>query len=347
MFDTTDGDIFAGINTYQGYVPLLKEAAADAEQIYIIKGTPGSGKSTLMKRLLANAKAKGDKCVAIRCSSDPDSLDGVYFCSRKTAIVDGTPPHALDIEIPVLRDRLVDIIQYCDRDILRRNSDRLNEILKAKKECYDTAYSSLYALGVMEKAMSDIAEDCFDTEKIKRSALLFVKKRHFSKGILHYLPMRCICGKGVISLSPENCTETLKIKDAYGTSSLYIKYVCRYLEEKNAECTVIPSPVDDKTPDAVFFPDEGLLLTTDRYVKDDSPAAFDMLRFAERKKLKDAKCRLGLYEKLGAELSDDAVKEMAKASFYHAEAEKIYSFAYDFEMLDAVYERLEKEIFEE
>ena len=344
MFYTTNGDVFAGINTHHGYVPFLKEELSDAEQIYIIKGTPGSGKSTLMKRLLADAKAKGENCMAIRCSSDPDSLDGVYFCDRKAGIADGTPPHVLDIEMPVLRDKLVDIIQYCDRDILRRNSEKLKMLLAKKKEYYETAYSCLYALGVMEKAMADIAEECFDTEKIKRSALLFVKKRKFEKGVMRRLPMRCVCGKGIVSTDPENCTDILKIADSYGTSSLYLKYVCRYLEEKNAACVVIPSPVDDKTPDAVFFPAERLLLTTDRYIKDECVTVTDMLRFADREKLKNAKSRLGLYKKLSSDLLDDAVKEMASASLAHADAERIYSFAYDFGKLDAVYEDLAEKI---
>ncbi len=340
-------DIFAGINTYRGYVPLLGESLKDAEEVYIIKGTPGSGKSTLMKRLYRQAKEKGENCLAIRCSSDPNSLDGVYFEDRKTAVADGTSPHVLDAEKPVLRDHIVDIIQYCDREALKARSSELESLLKSKKECFSKAYSSLYALGVIEKAMSDTAEECFDTEKIRHAAICFAKKRTYAKGGIVKLPMRCVCGSGFVSSLPEGVSENVTIFDRYGTSSVYMRYFCDFLEEKNAHCVVLPSPVDDKTPDAVFFPEEGLLVSTDRYCANESENSSDMLRFADRDALKNVKGKLGLYEKLRSELVSDIIKEMRKASEYHSEAERLYSAAFDFAKLDEVYEKLASDIFKE
>lgn len=340
-------DIFAGINTYRGYVPFLKEELSDAEEVYIIKGTPGSGKSTLMKRLREKGIEKGENIISIRCSSDPDSLDGLYFENRRIGIADGTPPHILDTEKPVLRDHIVDIIRYCDRNTLLLRSDELKSLLETKKECISKAYSSLYALGVIEKSMAGIAEECFDTEKIRRAVNAFVKKRKGEKGIPVRVPMRCICGKGIISSVPEGCAETVTVCDKYGSSSLYMKYLCDSLEEKNIFCKIIPSPVDDKTPDAVFLPDEGIFVTTDRYCGCEYSCTVDMLKFADRDRLRSVKGKLGLYEKLKGEIICDVIKEMQKASEYHSDAEKLYSRAFDFEKLDYVYEKLVEDIFAE
>ncbi len=347
MLNILTDHVFAGINTGHGYVPLLKELIKGAEEVYIIKGTPGSGKSTLMKRLLADAKEKGEKSMVIHCSSDPDSLDGVYFIDRKIAVVDGTPPHVVDVEIPVLRDHLVDIMQYCDRDSLLLSSSRLNELQSAKKESYAKAYSSLYALGVIEKASSDAAEECFDGEKIRRAASLFTKKRFSGNGKSAVLPMECVCGKGIIRRKPEGIFSTFTVCDRHGTSAFFMRHLCRCLEERSVSFAVIPSPVDDRTPDAVFLPDEGLFVVTDRYEKTQCERRIDMLRFAEKDKLKEMKSRLGLYAKLSSSLLDDAVREMKKASGFHSEMEKIYSSAFDFSRLDDVYEGLRAKIFKE
>ena len=59
----------------------------------ILKGGPGCGKSTFMRRVGAAMERAGERVVYINCSGDPDSLDGAIFLDRNAAIVDGTSPH--------------------------------------------------------------------------------------------------------------------------------------------------------------------------------------------------------------------------------------------------------------
>ena len=70
-------ELFAGLNGIDGYVPLLEYTLSPMKRVFILKGSPGSGKSTVMKRIAARAEAEGHPLTVIRCSSDPDSLDGV------------------------------------------------------------------------------------------------------------------------------------------------------------------------------------------------------------------------------------------------------------------------------
>lgn len=85
-----------GANTPQGFVSRF-EGVADVEdgwRLLVIKGGPGSGKSTMMKRIAAALETEYDNIEMIHCSSDVDSLDGVVVPGLKFAIIDGTPPHA-------------------------------------------------------------------------------------------------------------------------------------------------------------------------------------------------------------------------------------------------------------
>ena len=90
--DSTGG----ALNGTDGYVPLLEYTLSPMKRVFILKGSPGSGKSTVMKRIAARAEAEGHPLTVIRCSSDPDSLDGVMLTDLGVAVADGTSPHSLD-----------------------------------------------------------------------------------------------------------------------------------------------------------------------------------------------------------------------------------------------------------
>ena len=70
---------FMGANTPQGFYGFLDDLydPDDGWRAFLIKSGPGTGKSSLMRRVLEHAVAQGEEPEAILCSSDPDSLDGV------------------------------------------------------------------------------------------------------------------------------------------------------------------------------------------------------------------------------------------------------------------------------
>ncbi len=86
---------FLGANTPGGFYSLMDKLLdpSKARAIYILKGGPGCGKSTLMKKLGAWAEELGHTPEYIWCSGDPDSLDGVIFPDLGVAVADGTAPH--------------------------------------------------------------------------------------------------------------------------------------------------------------------------------------------------------------------------------------------------------------
>ena len=87
---------FLGANTPVGFVSRFDQLADcnDNWRSLVIKGGPGSGKSTMMKKIAEHYGKLYDDVEMIHCSSDADSLDGVIVPELKTSIADGTPPHA-------------------------------------------------------------------------------------------------------------------------------------------------------------------------------------------------------------------------------------------------------------
>ncbi|PIC64745.1 hypothetical protein CSV79_05120 [Sporosarcina sp. P13] len=80
----------------------------------LIKGLPGTGKSTMMRALGEEAQRRGIDVLYGWCGLDPSSIDLVLFPELSIGLFDATQPHAYDAESP--RDELVDIVPLCAED---------------------------------------------------------------------------------------------------------------------------------------------------------------------------------------------------------------------------------------
>ena len=88
---------FLGGNTPAGFYSLYHQLSDPARirALYIIKGGPGSGKSTLMRRVERHALAAGLETEQVLCSGDPGSLDALVLPQLGAALVDGTAPQGM------------------------------------------------------------------------------------------------------------------------------------------------------------------------------------------------------------------------------------------------------------
>ena len=85
---------FAGANTHKGFVDFFESAFA--KFTYILKGTPGCGKNTLLKQVAKHFSEQDERVEYFYCSLDPDSLDGIRLTDKNVSILDGTAPHTID-----------------------------------------------------------------------------------------------------------------------------------------------------------------------------------------------------------------------------------------------------------
>ena len=105
-------EYFAAANGFNGFRSYFGEIfnRCDFSRVYILKGGPGTGKSTLMKRIRGEFSSKL-RCESILCSSDPKSLDGIIIekGSNRVAILDGTSPHEEDARFPGAVDEIINL----------------------------------------------------------------------------------------------------------------------------------------------------------------------------------------------------------------------------------------------
>ena len=88
---------FLSALTGAGYYALHRQFLRPPERYFcILKGGPGCGKSTFLKRVGDAGRAAGLAVVWLHCAGDPASLDGVYFPEKRSGFFDGTAPHTVD-----------------------------------------------------------------------------------------------------------------------------------------------------------------------------------------------------------------------------------------------------------
>ena len=86
--------IFLGANSGGGFVSLYDQLLGQRfDDLLIIKGGPGCGKSSFMREVAKKLTEDGNKAIYVNCSGDPDSLDAVLFPELRVGLVDGTAPH--------------------------------------------------------------------------------------------------------------------------------------------------------------------------------------------------------------------------------------------------------------
>ena len=85
LYKDKNNGYFAAANTRGGFVSFFDKIFSEDEcgRTYILKGGPGVGKSTFMKKLAKLSEDKGYTCEYFYCSSDPSSLDGIIIKEKR------------------------------------------------------------------------------------------------------------------------------------------------------------------------------------------------------------------------------------------------------------------------
>ena len=79
-----------------------------------MKGGPGVGKSSFMKKIATEFADKGYDVEIFPCSSDPGSLDAVVIKKLGVVLIDATAPHIVDPKIPGAIDEIVNFGDFWD-----------------------------------------------------------------------------------------------------------------------------------------------------------------------------------------------------------------------------------------
>lgn len=130
---------FVNGNTAQGFIDYFSSNLQGLEKVFILKGGPGTGKSTLIKFIATVCEKNGLDMEYIHCPFDPDSLDGVIVPDFKFAVVDGTAPHIIEPTAPGAIEEYVNLGAAWDSAKLKANKEEILRLSENMKEsCRNT-----------------------------------------------------------------------------------------------------------------------------------------------------------------------------------------------------------------
>lgn len=147
--------MFPGGNTSKGFFSFFDYIIDQdrAARIFILKGGPGVGKSTLMKKISQAVTELGHDTEHMHCSSDPYSLDGLVIPAAGVALLDGTAPHMTDPRTPGAVDEIINLGEFWNETGI---SSKKTEIIKVKNEISNCFIRAYRYLGAAVKIYEDI-----------------------------------------------------------------------------------------------------------------------------------------------------------------------------------------------
>lgn len=138
--------VFPGNNTAQGFYSFYEYIIGpEARRILIVKGGPGVGKSTFMRKTADALLERGYDAELHYCSSDPGSLDAVVFPQIGVALIDGTAPHVIDPRNPGAVDEILHLGDFWDEPAMRAKRQKIQEVNREVGRLFERAYRFLRA----------------------------------------------------------------------------------------------------------------------------------------------------------------------------------------------------------
>ena len=169
---------FLGANSPNGFVSRFAESfsAEDGWHTYIIKGGPGTGKSTVMKRVALYFLKQNIRVSLCPCSSDPTSLDAVIFPDVKIVLLDGTSPHLVDPKYPGVCEEIMNLGDCWDENILENNRNAVINLTDQNKMLHKRVRNYLSAAAALLEDTTQISAPYVNEEKAKIFAARLCKK---------------------------------------------------------------------------------------------------------------------------------------------------------------------------
>ncbi len=354
-----DGKIryFLGANSPQGFYSLYDQLIDpnQADAIYILKGGPGCGKSSLMRRIAQRAEEAGEQVEYIHCSGDPDSLDAVVFPSKKTAVVDGTSPHVVEPVYPGAVESYVNLGACYNRAALYNIRTKISGCMIGYKDCYKRAYRCLNAAAeIMEDVRTILTTESLEQKIANRVKGILNRElrtdghgsgqiiQRFLGGITHQGTLTFFETADLL------CKRVYVLEDSYSLSHSMLAHLLTGVTSAGYDVIVCPSPMAPDQIAHLLVPELSLafLSTSPGSVYHNRPYRRIRLdAMVDPELTRRNKARLRFSRKVSSALTEEAISSLAQAKAMHDDLEKLYNPHVDFEQVYHIADTLADTIF--
>ena len=322
---------FPAANTSNGFVSYFDKCFGDTRRI-IIKGGPGTGKSTLMRKFAEMARSLDLTPIYYYCSSDTNSLDAVVVKELSLTLLDGTPPHAEEPRAPGALDEIINLGDFWNTGSLISSLSEIKNLNSKMASLYKSVYSLLCAARKASTAIYERISPYILTDKLSSAAERTVRREKI-KGRSIHRQCEALGTHGALLLDTfknDSCCG-YKMRDKYGISTVFLKRALFFAEKLGIQAEYSLCPVDGEVNCLRI----GKTLFSEHIDTNDGDRVLNMERFISRD-IKKERSNLRSLEKMCRTLSDEAISTLAEIGALHARLEKIYIDAMDFGQMHSV-----------
>ena len=340
---STNSVFFAAANGYTGFRSYFSEIFDSSEytRIFVLKGGPGTGKSSLMRRVEQELAERGYATEAILCSSDPDSLDGVIAerDGGRVAILDGTSPHERDAVIPGAIDVLVPLGELWDGRFIEAQSEKILELTRGKSMAYKTAYSYLKIAGTADTTV----KSCTQAQSVgmnKAVDLILAELTDVGHGKISTRLISAFGKRGYITIPTlEHISEKkILIGGSPAHAGALMSEVLGRVRSLGYKCTRLPSPLSDGETEALYFGNTKTAIV----LGDGDDCAINADELFPKDEADRERSRVA--EQLRGFALEEAVRWFGIASDIHFRLEEIYTSAMCFEGMEEIYAEIMRKL---
>lgn len=355
-------DFFLGALSPAGFTGWFRQAAEEPGATpWLIKAGPGCGKSTLMRRLLADTAgvcAPGEACERLHCSSDPDSLDGVRLPGVHALFLDATAPHTLDSKYPGAAERVVSLYDALDAAYLSAHRAEILA-LGARHAALMQQAAAHWALAcALLQRRRALAAAALDTARLEAfaarlAARTMPRRRGAAPGVQRHRLLSAPAPGRLAVLSstvPKLAPRTLyALQDPCGAAAgAVLKILAEHARQNGYGAVLCHCPTDQAGKlDHLFVPELGLgFVTANAWHPLQFPGQKNIRTgcFARPGALAEQRALLAWQRRTAAALVQKTCAVQAMAKAVHDELERYYVHAADFAAVDEIRRRIGREL---
>lgn len=169
--------MFQGGNTSNGFYSFFDYIIPqEVNRIFCLKGGPGVGKSSFMKKIGREFVKMGYDVELHYCSSDPNSLDGVVVKGLNVVLLDATSPHIVDPKLPGAVDEIINFGDFWNVEKLEKNRAEIELCNEDISDCFQRAFKFLKSAEPIYLDIESKNSKCMGWSKVNKTTDDFISR---------------------------------------------------------------------------------------------------------------------------------------------------------------------------
>lgn len=340
----TGGNTANGFHSFHNYI-----IPQNRRKLYIIKGMPGGGKSSLMREIGQRMSAKGFSIEYHHCPSDPKSIDAVVIEELNICLLDGTPPHSMDPTYPGLTDKIIDLAQFIDSERIKSKEGDIKRAKLNNKYAYERAFNYFKAARLIHDQIVNENKRNLDIKSINKESkrlLEMIFSKDEKEIVINGFKERHLFSTANTPEGYFDYTNTILewvediyfIKGEIGTGKSTLLY--RILEEaklRNYHVEIYHNSLIPGKLESLYIKELDTIITSNNHGKERAKYTLNLNNFFDNSKLNKEDYKIFNL------LVDKGIKSLSGAKENHFILEKSYRPCIDYLQID----KLREEIYEE